>query len=163
MAKATVCTKDYSIEDKSATFEFADGVGSLAVKLDELRGVLTNLALHGLVQKIGDCYAGEKDPKEAFNKASDLLERLKKGEWSKARESKGPSTALVVEAVARLRGATVNDIQVKWDKMDDENKKRIQGDNRVKAEMARIKAERLEAKAKGETDGETEDALAAFS
>lgn len=160
MAKASICEKSYSVEERTASFVFAADAGQLDINLADVKNVLTNLALHGLMQKVGDCFAGEKDPKEAFNKAKELIDRLKAGEWRAARESKGPSTALTVEAIARLRKQDVKDVQAKWEQMDDETRKRVRSDPRVKAEVARIKAERLDAEA-AKAEG-TDEALAAF-
>ena len=92
MARNAICNKTISVEDKTCTFEFPAIDKTLTVTLVDVQSVLTQLALHGLSQKGGDAFAGEKDPEEAFNKCGEVIGRLKEGDWAKARQpGSGPS------------------------------------------------------------------------
>ena len=165
--KNSICDKSYDLDSRTASFIFAEGAGEITVTLEQVKPVLTNLALHGLVQKVGDCYAGEKDAKEAFAKAQDMVKRLAAGDWTKARESKGPSSSIIVEAITRLRQeqkpeTTIDEIQDRWNGMDEDTRKKLRDDSRIKAAVAAIKAERAAAKVAKESNEEQENALELF-
>lgn len=67
--------------------------------------IQTRLGLHGLVQRLGDSYAGvQGDTAKAYANASTVLELLMRGEWGAKREGgDGGVGALWVEALAELR------------------------------------------------------------
>lgn len=155
--KATA-KKEVSIDEQKLVISLP-GQEPVIVSLPDVKAVLTHLALHGLSQKLGDTYAGVKgDWAEGRARLVDALERLKKGEWTKAREAGGPSTALVVEAIARLKGKDTSEVQEVWNGLGDEVKKGIRAKEDVKAMVATISAERAQARAaKAKEGSEDED------
>jgi hypothetical protein len=68
---------------------------------------------------------------------------------------KGEATAgagIFIEALARLRNVDPEKVKAAWERWDDDTKDGIRKDDKVKAEVAKIRAERASAKAeKGET------------
>lgn len=105
-------SKHASPEAAVLRFAFSNGT-THDISLDELPdNIKAAAAWHGLSQKCGDSYAGAKgDADEAVESFETLLERLKLGEWVRAREG-GPRPSLVVDAVVAAleeAGETVDD------------------------------------------------------
>lgn len=77
-------------------WDFSNGQ-TRTVLLTQLQALATGiLACHGLSQKGGDEYASEKDVDDAVLAFDDLMDRLKKGEWSERREGGGFGGASVL-------------------------------------------------------------------
>ena len=154
-----ICVKTVDLEGQAVSFAFANGNTVEARLTDFNKEILSQLALHGLSQKGGDAYSGEKDPQEAANLTLEVLDRLKAGEWGVKRQKGEGSITLTIEAIARLKQKDPSEIKTKYDAMSDEVKKSVRADPNVKAMVATIKAERAAAKAKS---SETADTLAEF-
>lgn len=115
------------------------------------------LMYHGTSQKVGDAAAGfsaEKDYAGAFGMMQQVADNLANGIWA---NRIGSGTSDFVAALANLRNIEIDAAQAAVDAMDDEQQAKIRKHPAVKAEMARIKQERL-AKVAG-TDTEGLDAL----
>lgn len=76
-------------------WDFSNGQ-TRTVLLSELSGLSAELGCHGLSQKGGDEYASEKDVEDAVMALDDLMDRLKKFEWSERREGGGFGGASVL-------------------------------------------------------------------
>lgn len=103
---------------------------------------------HGFSQKIGDSVSGmAKDRKfgDAFAALQDNVAMLVNGQWNAGRE--GGSSDLV-EALAKLKGLDLEDVRVAVKRMDEETLKRTLSHPAVKAEIARMRAERAKVAAK---------------
>jgi hypothetical protein len=160
-SRTKLATKETDAEAGLLLVSFAHGE-DLSISLSEVpEKILTELALHGLSQKVGDSYSGEKDPQEAKAKAEDVIDRLKSGDWVKARLRGEGSTSLTVEAIAAIKGKSVSAIKEVWAGLPEDTKKAVRNDPAIKAKMAAIKAERLQSKADEASDSE-EGALSAF-
>lgn len=101
--------------DKTVTIE--DGV--VSVRIDFRNGKTVSLSSnevsdetkqmsmgHGMSQKIGDEYSGEKDPEDMFLAAEDMVKRLKAGEWTVPRQT-GDSfqgAGIVIKAIMEASG-----------------------------------------------------------
>lgn len=105
-------------------------------------------AWHGLSQKGGDTYAGAKDADEAEDRLAAILERLSENEWIKARESAGPRTSILAEAVKSAlmaNGETVDDnrfASIAEKLKDKATREGTIANPVIAAEYERIKAER---------------------
>jgi len=116
--------------------------------------VIHGLALHGLGQKIVDSYAGAKgDFAYAEDKLTTLSTQLTNGELRAVRapgEAKPKSTELI-QAVANLQNLSIVDAGAAVDALDEDQLKAVRAHSAIKAEIARIRAEKALAAAKGAT------------
>jgi hypothetical protein len=151
--------KAVNVEAQSVTITFEDG-SELVMSLSELESdIITQLALHGLSQKGGDSYAGDKD--RAQELASAVWDNLKAGNWS-VRGEGGPRVtqlvrALVMKLAAAGKEITEADAAAKVAELDDDSKKALQAAlapelAQVKAADAAAAAERAKKKAESTED-----------
>jgi hypothetical protein len=66
-------------------------------------------ACHGLSQKGGDEYASEKDVDDAVLAFDDLMDRLKKGEWSEKREGGFGGASVLARAISQVFNKTMDE------------------------------------------------------
>ncbi|RMH12687.1 MAG: hypothetical protein D6698_15020 [Gammaproteobacteria bacterium] len=124
--------------------------GKLTADLSEVSDdIRLKLALHGLKQKLGDSYAGEKDPAAAFKAASEVWERLKAGEWSSARSGSGGRVGQLAQALARATGVSLEEAIAKVESLSKEERAELRKHPRVQKALLEIKMEAL-----GDTDAD---------
>lgn len=107
-------------------------------------GMVEQLALHGLSQKVGDAAAGFSkavDYSGAFGAMQQVVDNLYAGQWSTRGQGGGISD--LVQAIAELRGVELDAAQAAIDAMDEEQLKRVTSHPQIKAKVADIKAARL--------------------
>lgn len=104
MEKLKVCKKSFDEKSGIVSFAFVNDT-TLTLDTSKLSSEVSTRALgHGLLQKIGDAYAGAKgDVNEAIESAQSVIEQLLAGEWMGEREAAGPQPSLVAEAVVRAK------------------------------------------------------------
>lgn len=74
--------------------------------------LLFKFAAHGAEQKLGDETAGLQDVDDAVIAVDELIDRLQKGEWStKAVGSGLAGTSVLVQALMKMTGKTVEDVK----------------------------------------------------
>lgn len=85
--KQKIATKSYNMDSALVQFHFTDGkVISLDVtKLNDETKL--SAMYHGLSQKCGDSYAGEKDVKKAQDKLLRVIQSLESNTWRMARSA----------------------------------------------------------------------------
>lgn len=106
------CNKDYDPETGLATFEFGNGTTLTVDPSDFSDEIRTRLMFHGVLQKVGDSYAGAKgDYSKGITWAQEVIDQLKAGEWrAKPGEGgTGPRLGEIAEALAELKGVSVED------------------------------------------------------
>jgi hypothetical protein len=139
-----------NLEEGTVTFSFEDG-SSQVFDLSKAENVLRNLALHGASQKIGDSYAGAGDESDplAYAKAAvaDMIGRLYSGDWRQAASGGAKRASLLVLAFAEASGRTVDEATEVVEGLGDDEKKALNAKPKIKAIIARIKAERAAAAA----------------
>jgi len=108
--------------------------------------IISRLAMHGLSQKLGDCYAGSDDG-EHFGRFDAVLKDLQAGNWSTRVASGSPRTTQLAEALAAATGKTLEECAGKLETMDDEAKKGLRAHGQIKVELAKIKAKKAAADA----------------
>lgn len=117
------------------------------VKASEIPAdAMAALAVHGAYQVCTDATAGKPDSERTAIFA-EMWTRIKDEGWPFARASGGTSTAIVVEAIARAKGVTVEKAQAAYDRLSDEAKKAL-----PKALAVQIAEIRLERAKKAEVD-----------
>lgn len=102
------------------------------------------MLMHGGGQKLGDAASG-KSPAEKFEMATRIVESLYAGNWNlESREV--DTTAIVVEAVSRIKKLKIAKVQEVIDALgEDEAAEKVKdwrSNAKVKAEIAKIRAER---------------------
>lgn len=149
MAKIASKSKSAS----AVTFSFEDKAKSTIVaSLAELPdSMITELALHGLSQKIGDSYSGVKVVSEALASAKAVWENLKKGQFN----SHSSGSGILAEAVARIKGISIEEAQEAIAQLDEEAEDKLRKNDRVKAVVTVIRGER----AAGKLGSSDEDGL----
>jgi hypothetical protein len=157
--KVKFADKNYDEDAASVEIVFGDGATLTLAKSDLNDSIWLRAALHGLLQKIGDSYAGAKgDYKAAKKAASDVIEALKAGTWNAGRgEGEGkPRVLELAVAISRLKGIAVADAETKLRTLDEAAVKSLRNIPEIKAEIASIRAEKArEALAKAGSTGFT--------
>ena len=136
--------KAQSVDEAGRTVTTVLGNGlKIVCCMDDIPEALHNmLALHGLKQKIGDAasgYSKTNDYQGGFSAMQSVVDNLMNGLWN---AKGGTGTGDLVAAIAAIKGIDVDDAQEIVDKLDEEQLKEVLAKPRVKAEIARIKAER---------------------
>ena len=153
---AKIATK--TIKDGAVQFSFMNGT-ELEASLAALpRDIVNQLALHGLSQKIGDSYASAESIEEAVASASAVYGNLKSGLWA-TRSVKGGK---VVEALAASTGKPYDECLEYWSGLSDKQKAELKKHSAIKAEIAKIDAERARIAAEAASDDDAPDLMSLF-
>ncbi len=150
---AKIATKRLDTDQGIVRFEFANGE-VLEVNVAQLpESIRRQALLHGVSQKVGDAYAGAESAEEALEAARSVVERLMAGEWRTTRQGSGkPRSTMLAEALSRLTGRDVAECQERIAALDDAAVKALRKHPQIQAELAKIRAERLAAKAEAGAD-----------
>ena len=147
-------SKSISVADdqKTGTVKFELGNGKhIQVKLSDMpAAIVTQLALHGLSQKIGDSAAGfskDKDYAGALEAMTRVANNLVEGKFNGDRE--GNSREDLIAAIAKIKKVDVEVARRTIDKATKEQIETLQKHPAIKAEIAKIKADRLAKAAEG--------------
>lgn len=132
------------------SFRF-NGGGVHSVKLSEFsEEIRTCLGWNGLSQKLGDVYAGDDNAEDAEESFETALERLRAGEWVKAREGVGPSPTLIFEAIKAAKAEAnmpYDEAATKEKYKTKEARDTVLKVPQIKAHYERLRAERAAARA----------------
>lgn len=144
----SVCKKE--ISGTKITFTFSDGETRNVDVTKFQDSVRESAAVHGMSQKLGDSYANSGgDVNWAKEQFDATLATLEGGSWSAERGSTG---GLWVDAVAAVRGIAREDALEVWRTLTEDQVATLKKNARVKAQYARLKAERDERAAEGAKD-----------
>lgn len=160
-AKTKFAEKEYDVETMQGSIAFGDGT-SMDFEVSKLpEEVIRTLTLHGLMQKLGDSYAGAKgDFATAKSSVQQVWDQLVAGQWRAARASgeAKPRTTELAAAIARVTGKDLLEVQQKVQDADDAKRKAWRGLPAVAAAIAEIRAERARAQAeKAQKAGEGQE------
>ena len=121
-----------AIADGALTLTFANDA-IVAIALGDLPdSIKSQLAMHGLSQKVGDSYAGAETIDKAVACAAKVVEDLKAGNWTMRVAGSGPRITLLIEAIARIAGKTIEETSEVINELDDEQKKALRKAGGVK-------------------------------
>ena len=142
---AKIAKKVVPEDNSGVSLQFTDGE-NLTVNLADLSPeMVTQLALHGLSQKLGDSYSGEKDVEVARAKANAVAERLAKGEWKATRDGSGSGRITdLAHAIVRVTGRTLEEVVSMLEEKTKEEKAAIRKNKAVKKALLEIQLERAE-------------------
>ena len=182
--RAKIATREYSDSDGNVgrsvpatpttlTFKFENDESMVVVATDLPESIQTQLAWHGLSQKVGDAFAGAKgDVNLAQENAESLWEQLMAGVWSEKASGVGARPSMVADAIIAVNIAqgrtptTEQELDIRERVKIKEQKDGALGDPEIKAEYEKIKAERAAeraAKARNTAnESETTDMAASF-
>ena len=158
MAREKIASKVISEALDGVTVKFMDD-SVLDVKLADLsEEMIVHLALHGLSQKLGDAYSGEKDLVVAFGKAKAVAKRLIENNWKAVREGGGGGRITdLAKALAAVTGRDLAEVVERIELMDKDEKKNLRAHAQIKVKLAEITAARAaEAAAKAEPEAEVD-------
>ena len=109
--------------------------------------MLLQFAGHGASQKLGDETSGIVDLDDCVLAVEELISRLDKGEWSKARTSNGMAgTSVLLAALVRMTGKPVDGIKAYLSTKSREEKTALKKNPEIKKFVDEIEAEKLAAK-----------------
>ena len=116
----------------SLTVDFGNGA-STVIDLATWQSPKAKLsaALYGIERRI-----------RATRDKVEITQRLMTGDWPEPGERGSGHIPLIVEASARLAGIPPQTAYARWKELDEEMKKAVRADQRVKSVMAQIKSER---------------------
>ena len=140
-------------------FVFQDAKGTqLSLDVAGLSAdVIMELAIHGASQKVGDSYSGIKNVTEAIASSRSVIDNLLKGIFN---ASGGSGSPLLAEALARIKGFTVEDTVAQLALCSEEALDKLHANARIKNMISVIKGERAQLKFKAL--GEDDDGLESF-
>lgn len=147
-------TKFLVVEKKEDRLQFKLGNGLLVeINPADLTGEIREAAMyHGLNQKVRDAAAGfskETNFSGAFGAMQQVVDNLLGGRWN---AKGGNGTSDLAQAVANLKGIELSEAQELINGLDDWHFAELAKKPKVKAEIARIKAERAARLAEAEED-----------
>lgn len=147
--------KSVNVENQSVAFSF-DDAGEASIILSDLSAdIITQLALHGLSQKVGDSYAGAKGAVENLDvtadewslaQAEETIKQLVEGNWAVRSGGGAARVTDLASALAEASGAPVEDMVSKLAEASKEEKAALRKHPQVALILARFKEERAAAK-----------------
>lgn len=137
--------KDAQGDPIGVRWDFSNGK-TRTILLSELAPLAATLQAHGLSQKGGDEYASEKDVDDAVMAFDDLMDRLKKGEWSERREGGFGGASVLAKAIANVFGKSPEEVRAFLRDLSPAEKLAMRQAPELKPEIEKIEAE----KAKGQ-------------
>lgn len=115
--------------------------------------LISQFALHGAEQKLGDEIAGVKDLDDAILAVDELIDRLYNGEWGVRREASGiAGTSVLVRALIEVTGKSVEQVKAFLSGKSHAEKMALRTSPKVKPIVDRIEAEKASKAAKVDTD-----------
>lgn len=154
--KVKFAEKDYDVETGEFEIAFGNGQSVKCMVYEFPAEIQKLLMLHGASQKIGDSYAGaKKNYDEAIKSAKDVIEQLTAGSWKASRDDEArPRLGELAEAISRIKGTDLEKTKLAVEKATDDQRKTWRTNNKVKAVIAQMRAEKAQAEL--ETAGEKE-------
>ncbi len=161
MARYEKARKSYNPETGDVSFKFANGEALVINVRSEIPAALyEQVVAHGLLQKIGDSYAGAETVEEAHKSAKATLEAIRTGEWASPREGVGAGGGDLIKALVRIRGCTEEAARAVVMALDAEKRKAVQKIPAVAKALLEIAAERARERAASAEAGSVDDLAA---
>jgi hypothetical protein len=127
----------------TVTWYWADGLANTISLVQFDANLQRQFALHGISQKLGDCYASATSVREARESFDALVDQLNGGDWEKKREGGGnESGSMLVRAAAEAFGVTVAEAALVVKELTAKEKATLELDPAVAKVMMRLRQER---------------------
>jgi hypothetical protein len=106
---------------------------------------------HGVVQKVGDSFAGVKgDIAAAKENCRSTIQLLYSEDWVEEREGGGPRLGELIEAISRIRGVEMDRVRTVVEAAKPEERSAWRSNATVKAEVAKIRLEKAQKELEGQ-------------
>lgn len=123
-------------------WDFSNGE-TRTILLADLAALAPCFTAHGVSQKGGDEYASEKDVDDAVIAFDDLMDRLKKGEWSEQRGGGGFGGASVLaKAISEVFGKSMEETRAFLRDLKPQEKMALRQTPELKPTIEKIEAEK---------------------
>lgn len=154
-----VCKKVVDVENGAVSFTFADG-DTTVIRVDDYEADMQRrFMLHGISQKHGDAFANSVSVDEAKEKFHTMLEQTLGGAWSTGKVN---TTAILVEALIRVTGKTLEACRDVYAGLDDKAKRDMMKHPAIIKAVAEINLERAQKAAEAVKDVEGDDLSTLF-
>lgn len=138
-----------SVEGSILTIEYPQIGKKFVVDVSQYdEGIQESALMHGYMQKYGDAASGG-DAAEKYEEVQKIHQSLLDGEWK--RTASPDTSAIVIEALSRLKGIPKEKLEQAFEK-EPERLKELRTHVKVKAEIAKILAERAAARVEESDD-----------
>lgn len=97
--------------------------------------------LYAVSKLLQDRTSSESGEESRLDSMDEVHTRCGEDQWEKERESGGPSVRIELDALARIKGVAVRDVQAALRKYSPEEREKILASEAVKAEVEKIRAE----------------------
>lgn len=125
---------------KRVSWFFATGDIRTAALDDYRESIQLGFALHGVSQKLGDCYASAVTAQEALESWDALNGQLIEGDWEKpTREGGANDGGMLAQAVAKVLGCSVVDAAATLKAMEPKERKALELEPDIAKELAAIR------------------------
>lgn len=132
------------IDGMTLNFHWADETVTSFKPEDFSQEIRDRAMMAGFGHKLGDAYSGSKgDVRTAQMMQLEVATALKEGDWNRSGSSSG---GLVVEALARASGASLDEALAAWNGYDEAKQKVVAKDPAVMLARKEIELERAKAK-----------------
>lgn len=123
-------------------WDFVNGQTRSAM-LSEMSSLNARLSTHGLSQKGGDEYAALKDVDDCVEALDDLMGRLKKGEWSEAREGGAlAGISVLAKALVEFTKKSIDEVRIILKTLSPKEKTALRQAPGIREIVARIEADK---------------------
>lgn len=120
---------------------FANGAERTATLAEYASAIQAGFALHGVSQKLGDCYASADTAWDAVEAWDALNGQLLNGDWEKpTREGGGANDGgMLAQAIAKVLGCSVADAAATLKEMEPKERKALELEPDIAKELAAIR------------------------
>jgi hypothetical protein len=153
MSSQKIARKVLDVDSNVVRFIFSDGT-SRTVRISDLpEEIVHQAAMHGISQKLGDCYAAATTKADeagvdavewAIAEFDSVLESIMAGDWNRRG---GSGESLTTKALAEATGATLEEAIAAWNGADEAKRKAIRKHPAFKAIYLRMQQEAAQDKA----------------
>ena len=133
---------NHDFSNSKLTFTFQDGVIIEFNLTNCLQPIRDRLALHGAVQMVGAKIHQSEYPESAYELADDAIAYIQE-DYPEKKSIKTPR-GLLIEAIARIKGCSEQEIAEIWNQLSSEKRKEAANRAIVKAQITVIRGQRAE-------------------
>lgn len=126
-------------------FDFASG-DSDTITLEDLVawGLFERSAVHGISQKGGDSYAGDKDAADAYESYMEVRTQIASGKWTEGGVGgAGAGSSILLKALVEATGQTIEAVRTTLATLSQKEKLVLRGDPTLAPIIQRLEAEKV--------------------
>lgn len=135
--------KKVDMKLRQVRWYFSTGDMRIASLIDYQESIQVGFSLHGVSQKLGDCYASAITAQEALESWDSLNGQLIGGDWEKpTREGGANDGGILAQAVAKVLGCSVADAAATLKAMEGKERKALELEPDIAKELAAMRKAR---------------------